>query len=121
LKKEILKFFKTNITTKTNYLENQMVDKQFICSLEFLTDISQYLNKLNLQLQGKKTNKQTSNYWVFRGRFRKKLIVFKNLIVENKLTHFLCCEIIKIELDEEFNSEYCITHLDELIVEFKKF
>jgi len=54
LRKEILKYLKTNITIDTNYLENQMVDKQFLCSLTFLPDISQYLNKLNLQLQDKK-------------------------------------------------------------------
>lgn len=54
LRKEILEFLKMNIKTDTTYLENQMVDKQLLCSLAFLTDISQHLNKLNLQLQGKK-------------------------------------------------------------------
>jgi len=51
LRKEILEFLKTNIKTDTTY---RMVDKQFLCSLPFLTDISQHLNKLNVQLQGKK-------------------------------------------------------------------
>ncbi|XP_022165780.1 protein FAM200A-like [Myzus persicae] len=51
LRKEILNFLKTNITTDTTYFENQLVDKQFLCSLAFLTDISQHINKLNLQLQ----------------------------------------------------------------------
>jgi len=41
-----------NITTDTTYLENQIVEPQFLCSLTFLTNI--HLNKLNLQLQGKK-------------------------------------------------------------------
>ncbi|CAI6369038.1 unnamed protein product [Macrosiphum euphorbiae] len=54
LRKQILEFLKTNIKTDTTYLENQMIDKQFLCSLAFLIDISQHLNKLNLQLQGKK-------------------------------------------------------------------
>jgi len=48
LRKEIFNFLKTNITTDTTYFESQLVDKQFLCSLEFLTDISQHLNKLNL-------------------------------------------------------------------------
>jgi len=56
----------------------------------------------------------------FLDEFRKKLVVFKNVIVEKKLIHFPCCEVIKIELDDEFNFEHCITHLDELIVEFER-
>jgi hypothetical protein len=61
LRIEILNFLKTNITTDTTYFENQLVDKQFLCSLAFLTDIFQHLNKLNLQLQGKKTNNISNN------------------------------------------------------------
>lgn len=52
--------------------------------------------------------------------FRKKLELFKNVFVENKLIHFPCCEVIKQEFDNEFNFEHCITHIDELIVEFKR-
>ena len=118
LRKEILEFLKINITTDSTSLENQMVNKQFLCSLAFLTDISQHLNKLNLQLQGRK---QTISLMIgFLDGLRKKLVIFKNLLVEKKLIHFPCCEIIKTEFDDEFNFEYCITHLDELTVEFEK-
>ncbi|KAL4125892.1 hypothetical protein QTP88_010129 [Uroleucon formosanum] len=118
LRKEILNFLKTNITTDTTYFENQLVDKQFLCSLAFLTNISQHLNKLNLQLQGRK---QTISQIIgFLDGFRKKLELFKNVFVENKLIHFPCCEVIKQEFDNEFNFEHCITHIDELIVEFKR-
>ncbi|KAE9522594.1 hypothetical protein AGLY_017016 [Aphis glycines] len=118
LRKEILNFLKTNITTDTTYFENQLVNKQFLCSLAFLTDISQHLNKLNLQLQGRK---QTISQIIgFLDGFRKKLELFKNVFVENKLIHFPCCEVIKQEFDKEFNFEHCITHIDELIVEFKR-
>lgn len=48
------------------------------------------------------------------------MVVLKNLVVEKKLIHFPCCEIIKIELNDEFNFEHCITHLDELTVEFER-
>jgi len=93
LRKEILNFLKTNITTDTTYFENQLVDKQFLCSLAFLTDIYQHLNKLNLRLQGRK---QTISQIIgFLDRFRKKLELFKNVFVENKLIHFPCCEIIE--------------------------
>jgi len=115
LRKEIHEFLKINIKTDTTYLENQMVDKQFLCSLAFLTDISQHLNKLNLQLQGKK---RTISQII--DGLGKKQVVFKNLVVEKKLIHFPCCEIIKTELDDEFNFEHCITHLDELTVEFER-
>jgi len=48
--------------------------------LAFLTDISQHLNRLNLQLQGKK---QTISQIIgFLDGFRKKLVVFKNVVVE---------------------------------------
>jgi len=63
-----------------------MVDKQFLCSLAFLTDISQHLNKLNLQLQGKKQT--ISKIIGFLDRLRKKLVAFKNLIVEKKINTF---------------------------------
>jgi hypothetical protein len=54
--------------------------------LAFLTDIFQHLNKLNLQLQGKKqTIFQTIG---FLDGFRKKLVVFKNLVVEKNLYIF---------------------------------
>jgi hypothetical protein len=42
------------------------------------------------------------------------------IFVENKLIHFPCCEVIKQEFDNEFKFEHCITHIDELIVEFKR-
>jgi len=81
-------------------------------------DISQHLNKLNLQLQGKK---QTISQIIgFLNGFRKKLVIFKNLVVEKKLIHFPCCEIIIIEFKDEFNFEHRITHLDELTVAFKR-
>jgi len=41
-------------------------------------------------------------------------------VVEKKLIRFPCCEIIKIEFKNEFNFEHCITHLDELTVEFER-
>jgi len=70
-------------------------------------------------LLGKK--QRISQIVQFLDGFGKKLVVFKNVIVEKKLIHFQCCyEIIKIEFDEEFKFEQCITHLDELIVEFEK-
>jgi len=48
------------------------------------------------------------------------LELFKNVFVENKLINLPCCEVIKQEFDNEFNFEHCITHIDELIVEFKR-
>lgn len=51
LRKEILKFLKVNIKTDTTDVENQIVDKPFLCSLAFLTDVSLHLNKPNLQLE----------------------------------------------------------------------
>jgi len=39
----------------------------------------------------------------FLNGFKKKFKVFKNIFVEKKLIHFPCCELKKIELDDEFN------------------
>jgi hypothetical protein len=84
--------------------------------ISILTDFSQQLHKLNLQMQGKK---KKSLFIEVSDWLGKKLLVLKNLTIENKLIHFPCWEVIKLEFDDEINYEYCISYFDEITVEFK--
>ncbi|PNF18081.1 hypothetical protein B7P43_G03330 [Cryptotermes secundus] len=85
LRHEIATFLREEVTNSAE-LQNDLEDVEFLRNLAFLTDITQHLNVLNLQLQGKK---QTICQMVgFVDSFRKKLRLFKSTLDKNNLLHF---------------------------------
>jgi len=56
----------------------------------------------------KNENNQFFKLLYFKMDSEKKLSIYKN-----KLIHFLCCEVKKIEFYDKFNFENCITLLDK--------
>ncbi|PNF23260.1 hypothetical protein B7P43_G17325 [Cryptotermes secundus] len=96
LRHEIATFLREEVTNSAE-LQNDLEDVEFLRNLAFLTDITQHLNVLNLQLQGKK---QTICQMVgFVDSFRKKLHLFKSALDKNNLLHFPCCR--KLSEEEE--------------------
>ena len=61
-------------------------DKNFLCRLAFLTDITMHLNVLNLRLQGR--NQSTSHQVGLVETFKMKLRLFATCLKNNDLSHF---------------------------------
>ncbi|PNF24552.1 hypothetical protein B7P43_G05386 [Cryptotermes secundus] len=102
LRHEIATFLREEVTNSAE-LQNDLEDVEFLRNLAFLTDITQHLNVLNLQLQGKK---QTICQMVgFVDSFRKKLHLFKSALDKNNLLHFPCCRKLSEEEEEEEEEE----------------
>ncbi|PNF36358.1 hypothetical protein B7P43_G18283 [Cryptotermes secundus] len=98
LRHEIATFLREEVTNSAE-LQNDLEDVEFLRNLAFLTDITQHLNVLNLQLQGKK---QTICQMVgFVDSFRKKVHLFKSALDKNNLLHFPCCRKLSEEEEEE--------------------
>lgn len=96
-------------------------DKNFLCSLAFLTDITNYLNVLNKSLQGKDQN-VCCLYKHVTG-FRNKLKLLKLNLQTNNLFHFESCKEIYEEMKEcniEVNFDIFLPKLDILIEDFNK-
>ncbi|PNF28389.1 hypothetical protein B7P43_G16748 [Cryptotermes secundus] len=103
LRHEIATFLREEVTNSAE-LQNDLEDVEFLRNLAFLTDITQHLNVLNLQLQGKK---QTICQMVgFVDSFRKKLHLFKSALDKNNLLHFPCCRKLSEEEEEEEGLEF---------------
>jgi hypothetical protein len=68
----------------------QLSDKNWILDLAFLTDITTFLNELNVKLQGKE--KLLPDMYSDIKSFSAKLKLFYKHIDEKKLDHFVCCK-----------------------------
>ncbi|XP_072277630.1 general transcription factor II-I repeat domain-containing protein 2B-like [Pyxicephalus adspersus] len=79
-------------------LEMCLCDMDFLCSLAFLTDITQSLNTLNKNLQEKEQN--ISQLYKHISAFRNKLLLFKLNLLRNELIHFNCCSELFYEVKE---------------------
>ncbi|PNF23458.1 hypothetical protein B7P43_G08380 [Cryptotermes secundus] len=96
LRHEIATFLREEVANSAE-LQKDFEDVELLRNLAFLTNITQHLNVLNLQLQGKK---QTICQMVgFVDSFHKKLHLFKSALDKNNLLHFPCCR--KLSEEEE--------------------
>lgn len=118
LRKDIPEFLNQFVSSDTADLENLLRSSKFLQQLAFLTDITGYLNELNLKLQGK--DQLVSDLVSHINGFRSKLNLFFTALELNDLTHFRCCR----QLTEEFTdealdfSEFSI-NIQDIIAEFK--
>lgn len=53
IRKEILQFLQKEVSINTTHFEKTLMDKDMLNELAFLTDFTQHMNNLNLNLQGK--------------------------------------------------------------------
>ncbi|PNF32840.1 hypothetical protein B7P43_G03470 [Cryptotermes secundus] len=103
LRHEIATFLREEVTNSAE-LQNDLEDVEFLRNLAFLTDITQHLNVLNLQLQGKKQTICQMDGFV--DSFRKELHLFKCALGKNNLLHFSCCRKLSEEEEEEEGLEF---------------
>ncbi|PNF24012.1 hypothetical protein B7P43_G08632 [Cryptotermes secundus] len=110
--------------SNSTMMSNDLEDVEFLRNLAFLTDITQHLNVLNLQLQGKK---QTICQMVhFVDSFHKKLHLFKSALDKNNLLQFPCCRKLSEEEGLEFRDyteiiEDLSSEFDRLFNDFESF
>lgn len=96
LRKEIYLFL-TELKSDP-FLEERLRDIDFLCSLAFLTDITQTLNSLSKSLKEKEQN--ISQLYKHISAFRTKLMLLKLNLLQNELTNFECCHELFQEVKE---------------------
>ena len=97
----------------TNTFQAQLRSIEFLCDSAFLTDMTNHLNVLNLNLQGKR---QSISHLVGHVEgFRSKLVLFTNFLQNNNLAHFPSCSVIKEEYSNADFTQFVsdITSLSE--------
>ncbi|XP_073430146.1 general transcription factor II-I repeat domain-containing protein 2A-like [Dendrobates tinctorius] len=80
------------------FLEERLCDVDFLCSLAFLTDITQALNSLNKSLKEKEQD--ICQLYKLISAFRTKLMLLKLNLLQNDLTNFQCCNELFLEVQE---------------------
>lgn len=114
LRPEIITFLEIYVND-SDIFQHHLKDESFLINLAILTDVTQFINELNLQLQHK--NQHIFGMISHIDGFILKLKFIKNSIMENNLDHFHCCKKLKIEIPS-----VSFTHfgdfLDDLISQF---
>lgn len=116
LRKDVLSFLQTEQLSNTELYQTQLQDRDFICSLAFLTDMTAHMNVLNLNLQGKQQN--ISHLVGHIEAFRKKLLLFSACLRKNDLTHFPSCRELMAE-DSMLDFSCFVGKIESLSLEFE--
>lgn len=95
----------------------KLEDITFLCNLAFLTDITKYLNDLNLSLQGK--NKNVFQLIAQIEGFKEKVLLFKKNFEEKNLFHFENLNNMPKEYSE-INLEIYTKLIESLIENFNQ-
>jgi hypothetical protein len=83
-------FFEIEIfMNEKNKIVSELSDESWILELAFLTDITTFLNELNIKLQGKR--KLFSDMYTDIKSFQVKLKLLYNNFNQQMLYHFSCC------------------------------
>ena len=101
LRKDILSFLQNEQLSNTELYQTQLQDRDFICSLAFLTDMTAHLNVLNLSLQGKQQNisQLVGHIEAFR-----KLLLFSACLRKKDLAHFPSCrQLMADDIKSDFS------------------
>ena len=116
LRKEILSFFEEELMESTNTFQAQLRSIEFLCNLAFLTDMTNHLNVLNLNLQGK--GQSIFHLVTHVEGFRSKLVLYTNCLQNNNLTHFPSCSVIKEEYSNADFPQF-VSNITSLSEEFQ--
>jgi hypothetical protein len=119
LRREIPLFLKTEISSDTTDLDQEMLNHTFLCELAFLSDITKHMNDLNMKLQGKQQN--VSDLFGHVNGFRNKLKLFNTAIQRNDLTHFPCCKELAEDLSISVGSKFStfVSNIEGMMEECK--
>ena len=99
IRKEISTFLNKYVSSNTTELEEQLKSTDFLKQLDYLTDITTYLNNLNLNFQSR--NQMVSDLIKIINGFRKKIRNFQNFFGKIDLSHFPSCKQLVEELSDE--------------------
>lgn len=118
LRMEIPLFLEESITVDTSHFCENLRDTRFLSDMAFLTDITQQLNRLNLQLQGR--NQAVSDLFGHVNGFQRKLALFRDHLSTDPqdLTHFPACTELHSEVPECTFRRYT-TDIETLQAQFK--
>lgn len=92
IRKEIFFFLQDKSSEKYDKFKFFFEDVDSLCELALITDVTNYLNTLNLKLQ--KTSQTISQLVSHVDLFPRKLILFKNYLENDILHFFLSCQIL---------------------------
>lgn len=98
----------------------QLMDSEWLLKLAFLTDITDYLNQLNMKLQGQ--DKLLPKMFESIESFQRKLTMFSAHLLTKNLRHFPTLEKMVSDVDQSFSSFYklnLVTMIDDLSEEFR--
>lgn len=119
MRKELLNFLREIVSVETSEIEDNLESQDFLKELAFLTDMTKYLNDLNLKLQGK--NKLISDLMSNVNDFRNKLKLFLSNIDNNDLTYFKHCrEVVDEFPDDLIDFSMFKTNIKEIMDEFDR-
>ena len=116
LRKEILLFLQTEQLGETQMYQTQLCDKNFLCNLAFLTDMTMHLNVLNLNLQGR--NQTISHLVGHIEAFQRKLRLFAICLKNNELSHFDSLHALVVD-DYEVECSRFVEDIQSLSCEFE--
>jgi len=95
IRKEILLFLQEQPVSKFKHFKFFFENIESLLKLAVVTDLTNRLNILNLQLQ--KPNQNVSQLITYTDSFKRKLILLKNYL-ENDIFHFYPCRFIRFFL-----------------------
>ena len=112
---DILSFLAEKLS-EIHVYQTQLRDKNFLCKLAFLADITMHLNVLNLRLQ--RRNQNISHLVGHAEAFKMKLRLFATCLKNNDLLHFnslheLLADVVEVECSR------FVENIEALSLEFK--
>ena len=115
LQKDIPSFLREELS-ETNVYQTQLSDKNFLCKLAFLTDITMHLNVLNLRLQGR--NQNISHLVGHVETFKMKLHLFATCLENFDVSHFDSLHELLAD-DVEVECSHFVEDIEALSHEFE--
>jgi hypothetical protein len=106
LRQEIQTFLRERVTSDTKQYVEKLDDPEFLSQLAFLTDISQHLNVLNIQLQGR--NQVVCKLVSLVAAFETKLALFKSQLEKSELAHFPACSALRAEFETNNTDDHAV-------------
>jgi hypothetical protein len=114
LKEEIVLF----LSDKSTNIE-ELNDSNFIFDLAFLVDLTQYLNDLNIKLQGR--DQLITALYSHIKAFEVKLKLWEHQLNNKNYTHFETCKQVMREFEGfDFNVDTHLKLIQDLIIEFQE-
>lgn len=116
IRKEVFLFLQDQIPAEYDKFKFFFEDLDSLCELALITDVTNYLNILNLKLQ--KPNQTISELVSHIDSFRRKLTLFQNHLKNNNLHFFPSCQILFEEHGKKCDFKKHFLLIESLISQF---